>query len=138
MAYEAIDIGNAAVDDSSSAGNDYTYLDYYNAANASGILNSVSIYINDAPEGSYSIGTFNNISANVWSSRDYESFTSSGTGLKTFTGRNIDVGTGDALGFYLATGGALEAKYNSGGGIGLACRKAGNQFGNSNVTFGAE
>lgn len=136
--YETIDIGNTASNRNSTAGNDYTYLDYLNAANAAGILNSFSIYINTAPSGTYYLGTFNKISTNVWSNRDSEAVTSSGTGLKTFTGKNCDVGTNDALGYYLGTGGVVEADYDSGGGIGLACRKSGNQFGQSNVTYDAE
>lgn len=126
----AIDIGSAATDRNSAAGATYTYIPLANTANASGKITSVELWFNTNATG-VKVGTFSRSGA-VFTPRSSASIGSVTAGSKqTFTGLNIDVVTGDYIGYYAASGGM---DYSNSGGSGYYY-KAGDQFGAGAQTY---
>ena len=130
MSYTAIDIGSGASNRSSSVTYGYTRLDRGNPANADGVLTSFSMYFDTNPSG-VKMGTFYGTYPN-YTNRDYESFSGiSGGVVKTFTGRNCTVNSGDLLGNYYS-GGELSYDNSSGPGI---YRWTGDAFGAGSKSY---
>lgn len=128
----AIDIGAGATDRAASTTIDKTQLDLNNPANDTGILDTVELYFATGSDGAnIKIGTFYG-SSTSWTSRDYETIGSVSSGSKqTFTGKSIDVQTGDIIGIY-GTGGELELTATGGSGM---LYKSGDQFGAGTQTY---
>jgi hypothetical protein len=131
MAYTAIDIGAGAANYDSTTSKTNTYVDLTNPANATGILTSVQAWTNAiVGTGTHSyIGTFSG-SGSTYTNRDVSSDLGNiATGdVRTFTGQNIDVTTGDFLGFYGTSSTTFALERNTSGGSGVYY-KSGNQFG---------
>lgn len=119
----AIDIGTGASNlDSSTVQRDgYTYLDYNNAANATGRLSKFEVYADAATMYNVRFGTFSYSSGTTFTPRAWTGVLGNATsGQKTtFTpsGFGLEVSSGDYLAIYWETSGALS--YNATGGSGL-------------------
>jgi len=100
--YSAIDIGNAAIDRSSSYGGNYTMVEMANPANASGVITSIEVWAN-TPITNFRVATFS-ASGNVLTARDTVNIGSVTSGSKqTFSGLSLAVNEGDYLGAYWAS-----------------------------------
>ena len=99
MSYSAIDIGSTPV--TGNAWNSpYSSVSKANPANASGVLTTIEIYVFGSVTNR-KVGTFQDNGSNSLTNRDYETLASINSGSKqTFTGKNMDVSTGDYLGIY--------------------------------------
>ena len=104
----AIDVGSSAEDRNLAADAALTYIDFNNAANATGIITSVSIYSNVALEG-IKVASFYSTGADEFSTRDYASLANQGgAGLTTYTAPTglspFEIRTGDYIGIYFSAG----------------------------------
>ena len=131
----AIDVGAAATDRGGVSSSSATYISVGtsgNAANATGILDSIEIYaVSGNDLTGCKIGTFYG-SDTSWTSRDYESIGSvTGGSKQTFSGLDCGVQTGDFLGIYFASG---QCERDTTGQDGLAY-KTGDQFGTGMQTY---
>ena len=99
-----IDIGGGETGTPSAtptAGTTYVYVDENNTANASGAITEVRLNIDTVGDGDLRIFTASR-SGNDFTVRDFENLTVTGTGIQTFS-VNLDVQTGDYLGFWTST-----------------------------------
>ncbi|MFA5379669.1 MAG: hypothetical protein WC455_28180 [Dehalococcoidia bacterium] len=123
-----IDIGSAAIDRTSNFGSTYTRIAINNPANATGKLTSIEIWANTNQTGVV-VGTLSG-SGTSYTPRDSEYLGAVTAGSKqTFSGLNIDVSSGDYIGYYDATGG-IEQGTGSG-----HYYKSGNQFAAGTQTY---
>jgi hypothetical protein len=117
----AIDIGPGAIDRSTYAGGNYTYVDKNNPANDTGKIAAAEFWFNTSATG-VKVGTFYGATSSI-TNRDGETVGSVSSGSKqTFSGLDIDVTAGDFFGVYAATGyieldtsGGTNGWYSSGG-----------------------
>ena len=127
-----IDIGDAATKRATyapSAG--YTRIDYGNAANADGSIDTVQVYFNTAAT-SVKVGTFSSSASGKFTVRDYATIGNVAAGAtRTFTGLNIKVMTGDHIGIYFATG---QISRDNTGGSGVYY-VSGDKFGGGQNTY---
>ena len=95
----AIDVGLAATDRTSDAGIENTYIIEANPANAAGTIDTIEVGLTAASTG-FKAGLFYVISGNTLKCRSAVSIGSVSAGSKqTFSGLNLDVQSGDYLGF---------------------------------------
>jgi hypothetical protein len=136
MAYSTIDVGNGTFDGDGTRANNYTCIDGGNAANATGVLTSFSIWLATSnTDNSLVMGTFYyNGTVGHYRSRDSENNFGniSNASAATFTGRNCDVTSGDFLGEYLVTGTVEASSTGGSGGLGYV---AGNAFTGNDTLF---
>lgn len=127
-----IDIGAGATDRASSATTDKTQIDLNNTANDNGVLDTLELYFTTGNDGAnIKMGTFYG-SGTSWTSRDWETLGAVISGSKqTFTGKSVDVATGDAIGLY-GTAGELEVAASGGSGM---LYKAGDRFGTGTESY---
>lgn len=131
-----IDVGAGATDRATSYVGTQTIVDNNNAANDTGVLDTVEIYLNDNGAGTadHYVGTFSG-SGTSRTNRDYANVgaISSGAGKKTFTGLSIDVVTNDTMGWSCNDATCKIDKDSTGG---LNCYwLLGNQFGTGTQTY---
>ena len=116
----AIDVGSSAGDRALSVSPSLTLIDFNNAANATGLITSVSIYSNVALEG-IKVASFFSTALHTFSTRDSVSLANQGgAGLTTYTAPTdfspFEIRTGDYIGFYCSAG-RLDADSGPGSGI---------------------
>lgn len=110
-----IDIGSAAIDRAYANSIADTWIVKENPANANGTITSIEIYCNQALQNC-EVATFYSTGIDEFSTRDTHFIGTVTAGSKqTFSGLDIDVETGDYLGYY-ASGGKDEND-NSGTGV---------------------
>jgi len=98
-----IDIGSPAISRGWNATYNYTRIVLDNPANATGTITSVEIWSNSTLSN-VKVGTFWQVSSGHFSSRDYETIGTVGSGSKkTFT-VNLDVENGDVIGMFYTAG----------------------------------
>lgn len=103
LAGAPIDVGAGATNRAAALIEAYTWVDLTNPANADGILDTVEAWFDTNATG-VKIGTFSG-SGTSYNDRDYETIGNVTAGSKqTFTGKSIDVITGDFIGCYYTTG----------------------------------
>lgn len=94
-----IDIGSEAINRANYQGGAYTRITTANPANDSGTLDTIEVYVYNNVS-LFKAGTFYG-SSTSYTNRDYHDIGSITTGAKrTFTGLDIDVESGDYLGWY--------------------------------------
>lgn len=119
----AIDIGTGASDlnASTSYTGGYTYLDYNNPANATGILTKFEVWADSNNMSNVRFGTFTYSSGTTFAPRAWTASLGTATaGQKTtFTpgGFGLSVSSGDYLAIYWETNGALSYNNAYGGGL---------------------
>ena len=105
-----ITIGNAATDRSANVPIDYTRIDYINAADGSGTLDTIEIYLQAAATDDIYIAIFEEVSANTFTSRDVVNVGPLAIGYHEITTDkasnpiSLAVETGDYIGIYCASG----------------------------------
>ena len=130
----AIDVGSSAEDRNLAADAALTYIDFNNAANATGIITLVSIYSKVALEG-IKVASFYQTALHTFSTRDYVSLANQGgAGLTTYTAPTdlspFEIRTGDYIGIYFSAGqldvsdGVGSGLYHFGG-DGIPCTEQG-------------
>ena len=103
-----IDVGSEVKDRASQFIAGYTVIDIANPANDTGVLDTFEIWLVSANTGGVKVGTFSYSSPNA-TNRDFENLGAVTNGSKqTFTGKNCDVSSGDLIGVYLVSNGAIE------------------------------
>jgi hypothetical protein len=127
---ESIDVGPGAIDRANSNTPVYTYVDGNNPANASGTLDTFSLWFGTNATG-VKVGTGYG-SGTVYTNRDGESLGNVTSGsMQTFTGLDCDVESGDYAMFYFGTG-FIEADTTGG----TTCYyKSGDWFAQGQQTF---
>jgi hypothetical protein len=126
----AIDVGSAAIDRSGQTAHGWTYLDFYNPANAAGTLDTIEVWAAGDTTGT-KVGTFYG-SGDDYANRDYELLGDVSSGSKqVYSGLSIDVETGDVIGKYNVTG---YLEYATSGGYGIRY-KIGDQFDTGQQTY---
>lgn len=126
----AIDVGSPAINRALTQGT-YTTMGLTNPANATGIITSVEIWVNN-DVSNCEIATFYLVSGTNYSTRDTHFIGSIASGSKhTSSGLSLEVQSGDYLGIYY-TSGALERSGTGGSGIRFATS---DQIPCSNVEF---
>lgn len=105
---KSIDVGGGAIDGYASLGiNDQTIVDLTNPANASGTIDTYEIWVAGSTTGTYAAMFYG--SGTSYTCRDYESIGNvSASSKQTFSGLDIDVSSGDFIGFYNTSGGTAE------------------------------
>jgi hypothetical protein len=110
-----IDVGASAIDRSSALSYGRTFVAKDNPSNAAGTINQVEIWAN-TNLADCEVATFIDEGSDVLSTRDNETLGAVTSGSKqTFSGLDMDVSTGDYIGWY-ATGGSIEADFTTGSG----------------------
>lgn len=129
-----ITIGSSAISRGGSVNSTYyTIINLNSSANATGILDTASIYLNSGSATACYIGTFYGSSTN-WTNRDYAliSATIPPFSTQTFTGLDISVVANDRIG--VNTTGDCFMAYATSGGSG-AYVSPGNYFGTGVHTY---
>ena len=130
----AIDIGAAAISRMSSGIAAYTQLVMDNPANASGIIDTIEVWVSVDASATSKVGTFHG-SGTSWTKRDYATIGPITAGSKqTFSGLDIDVETDDLIGFFDALGKVVSAPF---GGAGVLS-KWGDQFDAGTQTYSVQ
>jgi len=97
-----ITMGNEPIWRNTSVGLGYTFISSKNPANADGRIKQIELYT--APGGgNFTIGIFNNVVSNVFSTRSYIDLGSIDTGYSSHS-VDLEVKEGDYIGFYSANG----------------------------------
>lgn len=103
-----ITIGAPAIDRASAGAGTYTWVEQSNPANDSGTITSVEVWMFTEASAA-EVATFSEGASNVLSTRDYEALGVVASGSKqTFSGLDMDVQTGDYLGFYAGGVGNID------------------------------
>lgn len=103
----AIDVGAGAISREASVGTDWTNIDYNNAANDTGSLDTFEFWLRGSSTG-VKAGTFYDNTAPAFINRDVETIGDVTSGAKrTFTGKDCDVIAGDRVGIF-QVGGSIE------------------------------
>ena len=123
-----ITIGDAAINNSGYHPNNYTYIAFKTAANKTGTITEVKLYVHQYM-GNIKVGTFSRDGAK-FTMRDSQSIANQSAGLKTIT-VDLDVVTGDYLGIYYVSG-SLDGKSYTGSGV---YSKIGDQFAAGEQTY---
>lgn len=100
-----IEIGTEAIDGTAFFCNNYTTINRNGSANASGTITSVEIWVK-ANMSDVEVATFYITGVNEFSTRDSELIGSVTAGAKRTFVVDIDVQTGDYIGFYTTAGNA--------------------------------
>ena len=128
----AIDVGSGATDRVASIGGNWTYIDYNNPANATGMLTSFQVWVAISMASCYAV-VFREISSTYFTAIAASgNFGTVTVGLKTFS-VNLPVQAGDYLGIYFTDNGD-RIGYTSEGYDGIYY-KAGNQTACVNTQF---
>jgi hypothetical protein len=128
----AIDVGSAVINRGTHAAQGYTWVNYNNAANDTGSLDTFELWL--ANDGiNVKVGTFyESPSAPNFTSRDSEFIGAVAKGSKqTFSGKDCEVTAGDWVGIF-GDSGAVERDTSGGGGI-YDCWD--DQFGTGSQTY---
>ena len=124
-----IDIGPGATNRFTGFGEEQTTVDYNNAANDTGSLDTFEFYF-EGTGGGIKSGTFSG--SNPFTNRDVETIGTVTSGAKrTFTGKDCDVTIGDWLGVYIASG---WIERDNAGYLGVYT-KTGDQFGAGSQSY---
>jgi hypothetical protein len=112
-----IDVGPGATDRASSlSAPGVTFVDYNNAANDTGILDTFEVWLNGGDSISFQFATFSSGGSGKFTARDTENIGTIAYGSKqTITGKNCDVVSGDYLGAYIY--GTIERTTSGLGGV---------------------
>jgi len=126
-----INVGAAAQNRASYRPATVTYINCAAAANASGYLDTVKVYMNADATG-LKVGVFYLVSPLRYTTRSYASLGDAlGGGVRTFTGLNLAIVVGDLIGIYFAAG-RIESDTSGGAGVDY---KAGDQIPCANALF---
>jgi hypothetical protein len=126
----AIDVGGGATDRAGTAAATWTWIDYNNAANDTGSLDTFELWFNITGAG-VKVGTFHG-SGTSYTNRDVEVIGDVTSGSKqTFSGKSCDVTSGDWAGVYSSSG-TIERDFSGSSGI---YGKSGDQFGTGSQTY---
>jgi len=101
---DSVDIGGGSSGTPSgtpSATPTFAYFDELNTANANGFITQVKINVDTVGDGDLRIMTCSR-AGNTFTVRDFENLAVTGTGVRTFS-VNLEVATGDYLGFWAST-----------------------------------
>ena len=112
----AIDIGSTASDRNTKEDPNYTVIDSANPANDTGAITSIEIYaVSGNDLVNCEVATFNEVDTDTFTTRDAETIGAvTGGSKQTFSGKDMDVATGDYIGIVF-TGGQLERSNDAGG-----------------------
>jgi len=111
----SIDVGTTVASKGGSIGGNFTRLLLDNPANKDGNLLLVSGWFETTTGDAVNVGTFYNVSGTTYKCRDAVSFVVSTTGSNTFLA-NLEVRTGDLIGWYSSTGTAISFSDTGGSG----------------------
>ena len=109
----AISVGPAASDRAASATANLTLLDLGNAADGTGTIDTVTVYVG-TQISTAKIGLFYLVSGTTYKCRSSYTTSTLSTGLNTLTGLTLAVKSGDFIGIYWATTGTID-RADSGG-----------------------
>jgi len=130
-----IDVGPGTASNNANLSGDRTFIQKYNAANDTGVIDTIDIRSGTTPNLMTGVkaGTFENTSGDYYTSRDSESLGDLAAGLNQLTGLNCSISTGDYIGAYWTDG---YARYYVGSGSnGYMYYKDGDQFGQGSQEY---
>ena len=114
---ESIAVGSAAIDRAGFAGVNYTYILKDNPANATGSITQIETWLVTASTA-FEVASFFLVSGTNFSTRDSETIGAVSSGSKqTFSGLDMDITSGDYIGYYGGvTNGQVERDTSGGSG----------------------
>lgn len=108
-----IDVGSAAIYRTAPFVGGYTIIDYNNAANDTGHIDTVETYMNNGGAGTAIAGTF--YASSDFKCRDSQSIGTTVAGAHSTTGLDISVSAGDFIGIYMFSASDYICRAGSGG-----------------------
>lgn len=112
-------VGSAAIDRSSSSGYNTTCIATENPANASGVIDHIEIYMSTIVGGIIDVAAFEQVGANIFTSRGSSGNLTAAVGLNTFDAPGdftaFDINAGDYIGVYIMSSESID-RANTGSG----------------------